>query len=203
MNLDLVIGQVRQYCAPLQGRVGGAADFDTGTEHIVAFTDSKGALVYPTAVVIPLDDEATDLDPMSGPNLNQMVTERIGIIVEFDATADRRGQGGVDQVHAMKYALHGALLNWNPDPEHSTSGLRYAGGRLIAYDRARLFWQYDYSIEVQLTDGDGFAISGDPLLGITSTFTTLDPPVVFIAGVEDIEPGAAEDFTEDFTEDFA
>ena len=58
MNLDLVIGQVRQYCAPLQGRVGGAADFDTGTEHIVAFTDAKGALVYPTAVVIPLDDKA-------------------------------------------------------------------------------------------------------------------------------------------------
>jgi hypothetical protein len=188
VNLDLVIAQCRQYCAPLQGRVGGAADFDIGTEHIVAFTDSKGALVYPSAVVMPLDDEATDLDPMAGPAVNQMVTERVGVIVEFDATADRRGQGGVDQVQAMKYALHGALLNWNPDPAHSTNGLRYGGGALLAFDRARLFWRYEYVLAVQLTDGDGYSIFGDPLIEIVSTFNTLDPPIVFTASATDVQP---------------
>lgn len=183
MNLDTVITQLRTYCAPLAGRVGGAADFDTGTEGVLAFTDSTGALAYPAAVVIPLDDDATDLDALPGPQLNQTVIERIGVVVEFDTTADRRGQAGVDQVQAMKYALHGAILNWNPEPLRSTNGLRYGGGRLLKLDRARLFWQFEYTLSVLLTDGDGFQLRGDPLTDIESIVTGLDPEIVFDAKV--------------------
>ena len=100
MNLTLVINQLRSYCDPLGGRVGGAADYDPVTE-VIAFTDGNGALAYPSAVVIPLREEATDMDDLMGPQLNQTVTEYLGVLVEFDATADRRGQGGVSQVEAM------------------------------------------------------------------------------------------------------
>ena len=180
MNLDPVIAQLRTYCPLLGGRIGGAADFDTGTEDVIAFTDpATGALAYPAAVVIPLDDEAEDIDPVPGPQLNQTVTERIGVIVEFDSSADRRGQSGADQVQAMKYAVHAALLNWNPSPGQSVNGLRYAGGRLLKMDRARLFWQLDYSLQVLLTDADGFALRGDPLTDALTTVTGLEPPIIF------------------------
>jgi hypothetical protein len=179
LNLDTVITQLRTYCAPLGGRVGGAADFDVGTEAVIAFTDATGALVYPAAVAIPLEDEAIDNDALPGPQLNQTVTERIGIVVEFDSTADRRGQASVDQVDAMKYAIHAAILNWNPSPGRSTGGLRYAGGRLLKLDRARLFWQFEYSLSVMLTDGDGWQLRGDPLTDALATVTGLEPPIIF------------------------
>jgi hypothetical protein len=179
LNLSNVIAQLRAYCPPLGGRVGGAADYAVGTDTVIAFTDASGMLAYPAAVVIPLEDEAEDPDSLQGPQLNQNITERIGVIVEFDASADRRGQAGVDQVQAMKYALHAAILNWNPDPARSSNGLRYAGGRLLDLDRARLFWQFDYALSVFLSDADGWPLRGDPLTDVQTHVTGLDPEIVF------------------------
>lgn len=174
MDLNLVITQVRNYCIPLGGRVGGAADFETGTETIIAFTDPvTKQLVYPAAVVIPLEDDAGDDLIMDGDQ--QIVTETIGVIVEFDATADRRGQGGVSQVEAMKYALFSAILNWNPTPFRGARGLYYVGGELLQFDRARLFWQFRFSFDATITDADGFPISGDPLIQIRGTLQPTDP----------------------------
>jgi len=168
MDLTAVIQQVRTYCTALAGRVGGAADFETGTESVIAFTDpTTGKLAYPSAVVIPLEDDAQDNELMDG--LQQTVTETIGVVVEFDATADRRGQGAVSQVEAMKYALHSALLNWHIDPTRSARGLYYAGGELLTFDRARLFWMFRYSFDASITDADGFQISGDPLTNLTGS----------------------------------
>ncbi len=179
MNLNLVIAQLREYCVPLQGRVGGAADFSTGTETVIAFTDAQGRLAYPSAVVIPLEDDAELDDSVRGPQLNQLVHERIGVIVEFDATADRRGQTAVDQVEEMKYALFGALLNWHIAPERSARGIYYAGGRLLDFDRARLFWQFDFALDVEITDGDGFSVSGERITSGEVHITERDPQVVF------------------------
>lgn len=185
MNLDLVITQLRTYCTVLGGRVGGSADFDVGTEAVIAFTDPvTNRLTYPAAVVIPLDDETRDDDQAQSGALDQALTERIGVVVEFDATADRRGQGGVDQVQAMKYALFAAILNWNPSPGQSVRGLRYGGGRLLKLDRARLFWQFEFTLDVWLTDGDGFPISGDPLTDALGSFSGNPPattPITFDA----------------------
>ena len=129
MDISLVIEQLRRYCPELGGRVGGAADFETGVETVIAITDpATGKFVYPAAVVIPLEDEAGSNDLLDG-NL-QIVTETIGVIVEFDASADRRGQAGVSQVEAMKYALFRALLNWEIDPERGARGLLLRGRRV-------------------------------------------------------------------------
>jgi hypothetical protein len=172
MNLDLVIEQLRTNCPLLGGRVGGAADFKTGLESVLQFQDPvTGTLLYPSAAVIPLFDEASDTDNQPGPQLVETVNEHIGVIVEFNATSDRRGQGGVDQVEEMKYALHSALLNWNPTPFRAVKGLRTSGGRLLEFDRARLWWQFEYYLECMVTDGDGFPISGDPLTDALGTFT--------------------------------
>jgi hypothetical protein len=175
MDISLVIEQLRQFCPVLQGRVGGAADFETGVETVIQVTDPKtGKFAYPTAVVIPLEDEPGSNDLMDG-NI-QTVIETIGVIVEFDASADRRGQTAVSQVEAMKYQIFRALLNWNIDPERSARGLYYAGGELLTFDRARLFWMYRMSFDATISDADGFVPGGDPLVNITETIQP-DTPV--------------------------
>ena len=104
MDISLVIEQLRRYCPELGGRVGGAADFENGVETVITINDpATGKLAYPSAVVIPLEDEPGSNDLLDG-NL-QEVTETIGVIVMFDASADRRGQAAVSQVEAMKYAM--------------------------------------------------------------------------------------------------
>ena len=168
MDISLVIEQLRQFCPVLQGRVGGAADFETGVETVIQITDPRtGKFAYPTAVVIPLEDEPGSNDLMDG-NV-QNVIETIGVIVEFDASADRRGQTAVSQVEAMKYQIFRALLNWNIDPDRGARGLYYAGGELLTFDRARLFWMYRMSFDATISDADGFVPGGDPLVNITET----------------------------------
>ena len=190
MNLDQVINQLRAYCPALGGRIAGAADFDVGTETTLAFTSPTGKLIYPAAVVVPLDDDASpNIVSTIETGLIQTVTETIGVIVEFDATADRRGQGGVSQVEAMKYALFAALLNWHIDPGRSSLGIYYAGGSLLAFDRARLFWEFRFSFDALISDGDGFQIDGDPLADVLATVSVDDPvneapPIVFDMKVE-------------------
>ncbi len=174
MDITLCINQLRSYAAVLGGRVGGAADFDTGVESVVQITDPvTGKFVYPVAVVIPLEDEVADNVLLDGNT--QIITETVGVIVEFDATADRRGQAAVSQVEAMKYSLFGALLNWLIDPNRGARGLYYAGGELLQFDRARLFWMFRFSFDATISDADGFLPRGDPLTDVRST-VNLDYP---------------------------
>jgi hypothetical protein len=174
MDISLVIQQLRAYCPALGGRVGGAADFETGVDTVIALTDPKtGKLVYPAAVVIPLEDDATPNEIMDGNTQN--VTETVGVIVEFDASADRRGQQAVSQVEQMKYSIFRALLNWNIDPSRGARGLYYSGGELLTFDRARLFWMFRMSFDATISDADGFLPSGDPLTSVVETMQPDDP----------------------------
>lgn len=174
MDISLVIEQLRRFCPVLGGRVGGAADFEIGTETVIAITDpNTGKLAYPSAVVIPLEDEPSGNDLMDG-NV-QTVVETVGVIVMLDARGDRRGQTGVSGVEAMKYRIFSALLGWNIDPNRGARGLCYAGGELLTFDRARLFWMYRMSFEATIGDADGFISSGDPLTDIVETIQPDDP----------------------------
>jgi hypothetical protein len=175
MDVNKVITQLRTFCPMLGNRVGGAANFDTA-EGVVGFTDpATGKPVYPAAVVVPLEDDAARDDDLS--SLTQLtVTEKIAVIVEFDASSDRRGQGAVDQVEAMKYALYRALLNWYIDQDIASQGLYYVGGQLLSFDRARVFWQFVFALDVTITDADGFQTSGDPLTNISTDPAA--PPII-------------------------
>ena len=174
MDISRVIEQLRRYCPDLGGRVGGAADFENGVETVITINDPKtGKLAYPSAVVIPLEDEPGSNDLLDG-NLQEVV-ETIGVIVMFDASADRRGQAAVSQVEAMKYAMFQALLSWVIDPGRGARGLYYAGGELLTFDRARLFWMYRMSFDATISDADGFIPRGDPLINVTETIHPDDP----------------------------
>ncbi len=155
MDLNAAIMQLRRQ-APIfggdpitgkNGRVAGAADFAQAIE-------DQAWMDLPAAYVIPLDEDSDENPP--GPGLDQHITERIGVIVELDNTADRRGQAPAAQLHDVRTAVFAALLNWRIDPVSAAQGLAYGGGRLLQLDRARLFFQWEFTLHRLLTDADGW-----------------------------------------------
>ncbi len=167
MDLAAVVVQLKQYAPVFSCRVAGAADFATGLESTV-WPD------LPAAYVIPLEDEADGNDEQTG--LQQLVTQRIGVVVEFDNTADRRGQGVTLNYATMRAALFAALLNWNADPMRGRRGMAYAGGHMLQFDRNRLFFQWEFALEIWISEADGFQPGAPPLLEIDANTNPGDPP---------------------------
>jgi hypothetical protein len=184
MNLESVIAQLKTYVPALGGRISGAADFAAGLESVVD-------LPLPAGFVMPLDDDAGDND--SYPGLYQPVTERIGVVVEFDNTtrsdADARtGFSGADQVYPMRANIFSAVLSWIPTDQvgRAARGFSYGGGRLLTFDRARLFWQFEFTLDTLITDADGFPISGDPLTDVRGTIQPSGDPGLAIPIIFDV-----------------
>jgi hypothetical protein len=220
MNLDHVITQLRTVSV-FNGNVAGAAEYERGVK-------DQTWLPPPAAYVIPLDDEP-------GENLGltdsqQVSVERVGVIVVFSnaaavAQGDRRGQAASSLFEPTKWAIFKALINWRPnssvenpalvnptDPgaDHSARGLYYAGGRLVGFDLARLFYQWDFALEVTITDDDGwqatgvalqeadFRIVGEPQYITTGAATAAGSAIIHLSSAPliDIRGYAAKDLTQ-------
>jgi hypothetical protein len=155
------IAQLRSYCALLGGRVAGAADFRRGLEDYN--TAPKG---LPFAYVVPLGSEADGPGSMTGIYEHLRIT--MGIIVEFTATGDRRGQQAAMDAEAMEDCINSAILNWEPLPclTVGRQGYWLAGGRFLDLDRARLFYQWEYALNTILTEQAGWKPGSEPLKGI-------------------------------------
>ena len=155
MNLDLVIQQLRLHAPMFQGRVAGAADFRKSLA-------TEVAMVLPAAYVVPLDEDANE-NTLSNA-LNQLVTEHIGVVVEFDNSTDRRGQSVTSLYDATRAQIWASILNWRVDPVRATRGLEASGARNLDSDHARLFYQWEFSLVITISDADGWQIPVDPLL---------------------------------------
>jgi hypothetical protein len=152
--LEATIQHLREYCPPLAGRVAGAADFRLGLQNY------NTNMVLPSGYVVPLDQESPGFKSLTG--IWQNVTMVYGVIVEFDAQTDRRGQTPAMQYDTMQKALWAAMLGWVPEECRSPNqaGFWFSGGRFLDLDRARLFYQYEFAMLYQLNDEDGW--QGDP-----------------------------------------
>jgi hypothetical protein len=156
------IEQLRAYCPFFGGRVAGAADFIRGLQNYNA------TMPLPAAYVIPLDQESTGNKLMVG--LEQIISKVIGVVVELDA-ADRRGQVPAMQCDEIEAALFAAILNWAPVECRvpGKSGYVFSAGRFLDLDRARLFYRWEFLLEYQISDEDGWhppASDAEDLLGI-------------------------------------
>lgn len=167
MNIDHVIQQVRTYCPSFQNRVAGAADFAKGLETVVNMS-------LPACYCLMLEETAGENDSMN--SLFQQVNERCAIILEIDNSiaggGDRRGQGAVDVVDPLKYEVFSAVLNWRIT-ERATKGMQYDGGRLLDFDRARLWWQLEFSVITTIDSDDGFQPINTPLIEVSAIDTNL------------------------------
>lgn len=166
MNLDVVISRLKALVPMFNGNVAGAAEYELGVHN-------QAWLPLPAAYVVPLDDEAHENTNMSG--IQQTTIERIGVIVVFSnaaavAAGDRRGQTATDLYNPTRWQLFTALLNWranssddnpglilptDPGADHSYRGMFFSGGKILGFDLARLTYQWDFGLEVLLTDADG------------------------------------------------
>ncbi len=174
MDLDRVIQHLRDRAPTFQGRVAGAAELAVGVQ-------DAAQMALPAAYVIPLDEEA-EANSLANA-LRQKVMERIGVVVEFDNRADRRGQTIASLFDATRAELWAALLNWRVDPVRAVRGLEYAGGRLGDWDRARLFYQWDFTLELTITDRMGWQEPLEPLVEVDLAVTRADTGQALAAAV--------------------
>jgi hypothetical protein len=173
VNIDLVITQLKT-AALFYGNVAGAAAYERAVE-------DQTWMSLPSAYVVPLDAQADEMANETG--YWQNTTERIGVICVLDNSTDRRGQTAVATVDQVQKAIFRAILNWRPDStadnpgnasvqqDYETRGFIYDGARLLGWDLARLFYQWDFKLNVLITDDDGWQPNQAPLTSITQTYT--------------------------------
>ena len=172
MDLVGVITQLKVNFVAVEGRVAGAAEFGASM---------SGTLMpdaWPSAYVVPLNEDAEPNDVSNA--LYQIITERIGVVVEFDNSADRRGQS-VTQLYAnVRASLFAAILNWRGlDPAHAMRGFEAAGGAVLQSDRSRIFYQWEFTFPTVVTDADGWQVNPPALLEIDANTDpgAVTPPI--------------------------
>lgn len=142
MKLEPIIQALRLRCPSFVGRVAGAAEWRGLPE--------KAALPVPAAFVVPLDDNPDDNRSKTG--YQQVVRETVAVIVALSNESDERGQGATVEMHDIRAELWRALLGWEPAEDYD--GLQYEGGQLLAMDRARIWFQFEFSAEMEIGGTD-------------------------------------------------
>lgn len=141
------------------GRVAGAA------EYIRGLRDYNTSLPMPAAYVLPLTQEAEPNRTYGG--LMQIVHKTIGVAVEIDAQRDRRGQDPAMNLEVIETQIFASCLNLYLGECRMTQGAYFSGGRwLDGLDRARVFYQWEFVTDWQITDIDGVQPPSIPLESI-------------------------------------
>ena len=188
MNLQAVILQLKALAPVFNSNVAGAAKFAEGIS-------DQTWLPQPAAYVMPTEETASPNEQMNG--LRQTITERFEVVISLDNRADRRGQSSAESLDLFKSAIFKAILGWRPDSsddapnyqdgnpftDHSSRGLRYSGGELREFDRARFFWAFIFELDVLVTGQyDGWTPLAVPLTDVQvnppeGSFGSVDIPI--------------------------
>ena len=167
MQLEVIIQALRERCPSFANRVGGAAQFKLLPEN--------ASLTVPCAFVLPLDDSPKESKAEN--SVRQQMVDSFSVIVAISNATDERGQGGVSSVKSLRTELWAGLLGWKPDVDYN--GINYEGGSLLALDRARLWYQFEFGAEMEIGPEDGWqdtSLVGLPHFdGITFTSDYIDP----------------------------
>lgn len=159
MIVETFIAQLRANAPLFGGRIAGAAEFYAGLKNY------NTSMPLPAAYVLPLGQDADSNIAMNG--LIQMVHKGIGIAVELDAQTDRRGQAPVMQFDQIEAQLFASVLNLHiTDADgcpRMTRGVYFQGARYLDLDRARLFYQWEFGLDWQISDADGVQPPSVPL----------------------------------------
>lgn len=144
MQLEIIIQALRERCPSFGNRVAGAAQFKILPE--------AAALPVPCAYVIPLDDNPGDFSTQN--SVRQDLDDAFAVVVAISNTADERGQGAAHSMHSIRAELWAALLGWQPAEDYDVC--KYEGGQLLSLDRARLWYQFEFSARFTIGPADGW-----------------------------------------------
>ncbi|PIP02747.1 MAG: hypothetical protein COX55_03505 [Zetaproteobacteria bacterium CG23_combo_of_CG06-09_8_20_14_all_54_7] len=165
MDINSVIAAIKERCASFDGNVAGAAEYKRLPE--------TANLDMPAAYVIPMDDEVGEQASNNG--YRQPLTDAIAVVVVLSNAVDERGQGSITSVRAIRSELWKGLLGWEPDTDHGP--ISYEGGNLIDLDRARLYYQFEFSAETEIAEEDTWRATRNAALPpLTTTRLTVDEP---------------------------
>lgn len=153
--MGTLIASLRANAPIFGGRVAGAAEFYAGLKNY------NTSMALPAAYVLPLGQEAEPNKYWGG--LVQIVHKTIGIAVELDAQTDRRGQAPAMNFEEIEAQLFASVLNITIDECRMVQGANYGGARYLDLDRARLFYQWEFILDWQITDADGVQPVSVPL----------------------------------------
>lgn len=159
MILAGFISQLRANAPMFGGRVAGAAEFVRGLR------DYSTSLPLPAAYVLPGPQEVEQANDTWG-GLQQLVHYGVGVAVELDAQTDRRGQAPAMDLDDVRDQIFASVLNYKLDDCHMARGAYYSGAHGLDLDRARLFYQFNFTVDWQITDADGFNVDGIPIVSV-------------------------------------
>ncbi len=160
MILASFIAQLRANAPLFGGRVAGAAEFVRGLR------DYTTSLPMPAAYVLPGPQEVESANDTWG-GLQQLVHYGVGVAVELDAQTDRRGQAPAMDLDTVRDQVFASVLNYRIDDCHMARGAYFAGGHsLEVLDRARLWYQFNFTVDWQITDADGWQVDGVPIVSV-------------------------------------
>lgn len=152
------IAQLRANAPIFGGRVAGAAEFYAGLKNY------NTSMALPAAYVLPLGQEAEANQVWNG--LIQIVHKTVGVAVELDAQTDRRGQAPTMNFEAIEAQIFASVLNLEVGDCRMVRGTSFSAARYLDLDRARLFYQWEFNLDWQLTDADGVQPESVPLVSV-------------------------------------
>lgn len=139
MNLNLVIKALRERCPSFGARVAGAAEYGRLAEN-TNFT-------LPAAFVVPTDERPEANRSQNG--YRQTTREGFAVIIALSNTADERGEASSNNIDAFRLEIFKALLGWQVTEDYD--GIEYEAGALLDVDRARLWYQFEFGAEAELS----------------------------------------------------
>lgn len=141
MKLGVVALKLRVANTRFGNLIAGAAELDLAMSN---------TLVREAAFVIPLAEEASRNEYDN--HINQVITERFGVVVAVKSDSTDKDKTGIlayDQLHSARSDIFkgilGAEFNWAESPVY------YRGGRLLGFDRAYLWYQFEFEVEVRIS----------------------------------------------------
>lgn len=162
MRLGQIALRLRARAIPDFGnRIFGAAEFAAAQEY---------SIKDETAFIIPLV-ESDQGDNKFDNSINQMVNERVGIVVALKndtATTQKLGLGAFDRIWAIRQKLFCILLGWRP-PE-TEMPMYYKGGRLLDMNPAWIWYQFEFQQETHITDSADGINSGPCVIDVFDDF---------------------------------
>lgn len=149
MNINNIIAALKARC-PSFGASAETRRF-AGSAEFSALAEST-KLDLPAGYVIPLNDEVYEQASSNG--YKQEIKERFSVVVVISNTLDERGQTSILAIDGIRAELFRAVLGWSPDENHDR--IEYEGGALLEMDRARIYYEFEFSSMTELNEEDTY-----------------------------------------------
>ncbi|KAB2921670.1 MAG: hypothetical protein F9K30_13955 [Dechloromonas sp.] len=139
--IELAIERLRQVnqIDGIFAAVAGAAEF-------AEVSGDKPPTKFPALYVVPLGEDVVSADH---PNWSEdIVTIQFATVLVVQQKSDPRGGAAVLAIKAPRAMTRKALAGFLPTD--ADEAIRYAGGRLMAFEDGRMWWQDNWAVVVRL-----------------------------------------------------